>query len=229
MARGVTGRNRRSIWGRLLVSYTDDQIETAKLLTAWFCSVDISVLQLNKNRLICLYCRRMRNYSPVDTSARWWVRPPDSDKLGSQPAGQPAFLPVARRETRLPVWFVRQAYGLPFCLASIKNIKLKQCTLVKPSHSAIIACHWETTPSDVFQTAVNLILSLVLPQRYHAALSKYLIQTFQTHSCTRLLGFLGTCLEALGYDMVKLFSPEINGRLPERERLQCYILWKTML
>lgn len=218
-ASGVTRKTRKSSRGRLLVLQTDDQIEIAKLLTAWFCSTDISVLQLNKNRPICLCCRRMRKYPSVDKSARWWVRPPDSDKLGSQPARQPALLPVAWQETRLPVWFVRQAYGLLFCLASIKTIKLKQCTVVKPLHSAIIACLWETPPSDVFQAALNLILSPVLPQRYHTVLSKSFMQTFQTHSCTWILGFLGTCLKALGYDMEKLFSPEIYGPLPERERL----------
>lgn len=101
MTSGVKRRSRKSIRGRLLVLHTDDQIEIAKLLTAWFCSIDISLLQLNQKRSIRLYCRRMRNYSPVDTSARWWVRSLDSDKLGSQPEGQPAFLPVARRETRL--------------------------------------------------------------------------------------------------------------------------------
>lgn len=108
---------------------------------------------------------------------------------------------------RLPVWFLRQAYSLPFCLASVKNIKLKQCLVVNPSHSAITARLWETTPSDVFQTALNLMLSLLLPQRYHAVLSKPFLQTFQTHSCTCLLGFLGIYLEALGYDMEKLLSP----------------------
>jgi len=219
MASWVTGRNRKSTWRRLLVLHTDDQIQIAKLLTTWFCSTDISVLQLSKNRPICLYCRRMRNYPPVDTSARWWVRPPDSDKLGSQPAGQPAFSPAARRETRLPVRFPRQAYGLPFCLASVKNIKLKQCTLVKPSLSAVTACLWETTPSNAFQTALNRILSLALPQRCHAVLGKSFIQTFQTHPCSHLLGFLGTCLEALGCGTKKPFSPEISGRLPEKERL----------
>lgn len=78
----------------------------------------------------------------------------------------------------------RQAYGLPFCLASIKNIKLKQCTVAKPSHSAITACLWNANPSNIFQIALNLILSLILPQRYHVALSKTFIQTFQTNSST---------------------------------------------
>lgn len=70
MTIGVERRSRKSTRGRLLELHTDDQIEIAKLLTAWLCSTDISLLQLNQKRPICLYCRRMRNYSPVDTSGR---------------------------------------------------------------------------------------------------------------------------------------------------------------
>lgn len=158
------------------------------------------------------------HYSPVDTSARWWVRPLGSDKLGSQPAGQPAFLPAAWWDTVLPVWFVRQAYGLPFCLASDKNIKLKQCTVAKPSRSAIIACFWNTNPANIFQTALNLILPLTVPQRYHVVLSKYFIQTFQTQSSTT--SWFSRCLpQGPGVWYREIFSPEINGCLPERKRL----------
>lgn len=81
-----------------------------------------------------------------------------------------------------------------------------------------MACLWETTPSDVFQTACKMILAS-LPHRYHVVLSKSFTQTFQTHSGTCVLGALGTCLEAYGYNLQKVFSAEVNGSLPEREKL----------
>lgn len=70
-------------------------------------------------------------------------------------------MPVAWQETRRLGRLVSEAYGLPFCLASITEIK--QCSVVKPSHSALIACLWKTAPSDVFQTACKTILSSQIP------------------------------------------------------------------
>lgn len=210
MATRVTGRNKKSIGIKHWQSGGNSRtIYSTILQLLHSCDVaeeeqaDMSVLQKNDNPF------SSRHVSKTMSQATDW-------RVTSWASCQwtASFLFVAWQETRLPYWLVRQAYKVHFCLASFK--KIKQCTVVRPLHSAVVACLWGAIPSSVFQTALEMFLSL-FPHWYHMMLSKFSTQTFQTRLVTCALGVLDTCLEALESILQKLISAEINGNLPVHE------------
>lgn len=154
MARRVTRRNNKSIgikhWQPGGNSRT---IYSTSLQLLHSCDVaeeeqaDMSVLQKNKNSFFSRHVSKM-----MSQATDWRVTSWASCQWTA------SFLFVAWQETRLPYWLVRQAYRVHFCLASFK--KIKQCTVVKPLRSAVVACLWGAIPPSVFQTALEMFLSL---------------------------------------------------------------------